>query len=440
MDTLTMDLLKLLGVAALIFANAFFVVTEFALVSVRRSRIEQLVAAGNASARSAQAALGDLGRYIAGTQVGVTMASLALGWIGEPVVERLLQPAFGWLPAAAADAAKHSVSALLAFCIITFLHVAFGELVPKSVALQRGERIALWVSGPMRLLMALFRPAVWSLNGMANITLRMLGLQPAGELDAVHSSEELRFIVRQSRRAGVLGEMGSQLVDRSLRVLDLNAADVMVPRTDLAALDVALPLEELLDRAARSHHEQLPVYEGTLDNIIGFLHVQDVFRHLRQTREPLDIRKQVRAPLFVPETVRLDDLLRSFQQRHRHVAVVTDEHGGVAGLVTLNDVVQEVFGEVPETTQVHPPDIQEQPGGRLLVRGDVRLRELNDRFGWSLEAGRADTIAGYVMDRLARLPRVGDSVETPHGVITVESMARQRIVQVAITVRKPSNR
>jgi CBS domain containing-hemolysin-like protein len=177
----------------------------------------------------------------------------------------------------------------------------------------------------------------------------------------------------------------------------------------------------------------LPVYERTLDNIIGFLHVQDVFRHLRQTREPFDIRNQVRAPLFVPETVRLDDLLRSFRQRHRHVAVVTDEHGGVAGLVTLDDVVQEVFGEVPEATQVHPPDIQEQPGGRLLVRGDTRLRELNDRFGWTLEAGRADTIAGYVMDRLDRLPRVGDSVETPHGVITVETMARQRIVQVAIT-------
>jgi putative hemolysin len=433
MDTLTMDLLTLLGVVALIFANGFFVATEFALVSVRRSRIEQLVATGNARARSAQAALNDLGRYIAATQVGVTMASLALGWIGEPVVERLLQPLFGWLPAAAAATAKHSVSALLAFCLITFLHVAFGELVPKSVALQRGERIALWVAGPMRLLMALFRPAVWSLNGMANVTLRMFGLQPAGELDAVHSSEELRFIVRQSRRAGVLGEVGSQLVERSLRVLDLNAADVMVPRTDLVALDVTLPVEELLDRAAGSHHQQLPVYEGTLDNIIGFLHVQDVFQHLQRSKEPFDIRKQVRAPLFVPETVRLDDLLRSFRQGHRRVAVVTDEHGGVAGLVTLDDVVEEVFGEVPEATKVHSPDIQELPDGRLRVRGDVRLRELNDRFGWALEAGQADTIAGYVMDRLDRLPRVGENVETPHGIVTVETMERQRIVQVAIT-------
>ena len=437
MDSLTLDLLKLLGVTALVFANAFFVVTEFALVSVRRSRIEQLVASGHRNARSAQAALNELGRYIAGTQVGVTMASLALGWIGEPAVEHLLQPLFGWLPETAADFARHGVSALIAFAVITFLHVAFGELVPKSLALQRSDRIVLWVAGPMRLLMALFRPLVTALNGTANVTLRMLGLRAAGELDAVHSSEELRIIIRQSRRAGVLGELGSKLVDRSLRVLDLNAADVMVPRPDLVALDVNLSVEELLDRAARCHHQRLPVYDGTLDNIIGILHVPDVFRHLRQTKDPLDIRKLARAPLFVPETVRLDDLLRNFQQQHSHIAVVTDEHGGVAGLVTLDDVVGEVFGEVQEKTDVRQPGIQEMPDGRLQVRGDTRLRELNDRFGWNLEDEQADTIAGYIMNRLGRLARPGDTIETPLGVIAVEKMARQRILLLTITPKKP---
>jgi len=212
---------------------------------------------------------------------------------------------------------------------------------------------------------------------------------------------------------------------------------VMVPRTDLLALDGRLPAEELLDRAARSGHHRLPVYDRTLDNIVGILHVQDVFRHLRQTKEPLDIRKLVRAPLFVPETVRLDDLLRNFQQQHSQIAVVTDEHGGVAGMVTLDDVVEEVFGEVQETADVRQPGIQEMPDGRLLVRGDVRLREMNDRFGWNLEDEQADTIAGYVMNRLGRLAHPGDTIETPQGIITVEKMARLRILLVAILPKKP---
>ena len=433
MDTLTLDLLTLLGVVALVLTNAFFVAAEFALVSVRRSRMEELLAAGQTSAKTVLAAMHDLGTYIAAAQVGITMAGLGLGWVGEPVMARWLLPLFGWMSSLAAEATAHTIAVTLAFALITFLHVVFGEQIPKVVAVQRGEATALWVMPLMRLTIVLMRPLVWGLNAFSNGVVRLMGLEPGSEMHGVHSVDELQILVRQSRQAGVIDELEGRLVERAFRVPDLMARDVMVPRTDLVALDVTLPTADLLDRMAASHHQQLPVYEGTMDNIIGFLYVQDVLRHLRQKPAAFDIRQQVRAPLFVPETVRLDDLLRSFQQRHRHVAVVTDEHGGVAGLVTLSDVVEEVFGEVPEATEVHAPDIQEQPDGRLLVRGDVRLRELNDRFGWSLEAGRVDTIAGYVMDRLYRLPRVGDSVETPHGVIAVVSMARQRIVQVAIT-------
>ncbi|MCX6901807.1 MAG: hemolysin family protein [Verrucomicrobia bacterium] len=437
MDSLTWDLLKLLGVAALVLTNAFFVAAEFALVSVRRSRMEELLAAGQTSAKTVLAAMRDLGTYIAGAQVGITMASLGLGWVGEPVLAHMFMPLFSWTTPWVAEATAHTIAVTLAFVLITFLHVVFGEQVPKVVAVQRGEATALWVMPLMRLTVTLMRPLVWGLNGFSNGVVRLLGLEPGSELHGVHSVDELQILVRQSRQAGVIDELEGKLVERAFRVPDLTARDVMVPRTDLVALDGGLPAEELLNRAARSHHQQLPVYERTLDKIIGILHVQDVFRHLRQSKEPLDIRKLVRAPLFVPETVRLDDLLRNFQQRHRRLAVVTDEHGGVAGLVTLDDVVQEVFGKVPEATEVHSPDIQEMPDGRLLVRGDVRLRELNDRFGWNLEDDQADTIAGYVTNHLGRLARPSDTIETPHGIITVEKMTRLRILLVAILPRVP---
>ncbi len=436
MDSLTWDLLKLLGVAALVLTNAFFVAAEFALVSVRRSRMEELLAAGQTGAKTVLAAMHDLGTYIAGAQVGITMASLGLGWVGEPVIAHLLSPLFGWMPPIFAEATMHTIAVVIAFVLITFLHVVFGEQVPKVVAVQRGEATALWVMPLMRLTVALMRPLVWALNGFSNTVVRLLGLEPGSEMHGVHSVDELQILVRQSRQAGVIDELEGKLVERAFRVPDLTARDVMVPRTDLVALDGRLPAEELINRMARSGHQRLPVYDRTLDNIVGILHVQDVFQHMRQSKESFDIRKLVRVPLFVPETVRLDNLLRSFQQYHSQIAVVTDEHGGVAGMATLDDVVAEVFGEVQEAENVRQ-DIQEMPDGRLLVRGDVRLRELNDRFGWNLEDEQADTIAGYVMNRLGRLARPGDTIETPQGIITVEKMARLRILLVAVLPKKP---
>lgn len=433
MDSLTLDLLKLASVTAFVLANAFFVATEFALVSMRRSRIEQLVAEGHLGARVVQAAARDLGRYIVGVQLGVTLASLALGWIGEPALAHLLEPLFAPLPHTVALASAHGISATVAFAAITFLHVVFGELVPKSMALQRAEKVALWFAGPMRLLMALFRPCIWALNGAANGTLRLMGLRPAGDLHAIHSVEELQILVRHSRKAGVLDEMESKLVERAFRFPDLTASDVMIPRPDMAALDAAEPADELLDTAARSAHTRLPVYERNMDNIIGILHMQDVFRVLRKPGAAFDVRQLVRPALFVPETTPLDSLLRTFQQNHAQIAVVTDEHGGVAGLVTLDDVVEEIVGEVEEGGAEKKPGIEKTDDGRVLVRGDVRLRELNDHFGWTLQDELADTIAGYVMNRLGRLARVGDTVETSHGVIRVENMERVRIVQVSIT-------
>ncbi|MCX7825849.1 MAG: hemolysin family protein [Verrucomicrobiae bacterium] len=433
MDAWTGEILRLTALVAFVLANAFFVAAEFALVSVRRSRVEELVAAGHGRARAVQAAINDLGTYIAGAQVGITMASLALGWVAEPALAHLVMPLFGWLPVASAQASAHALAVIIAFTTITFLHVVFGEQVPKVVAVQRSEATALWVTPPMRLTVAVLRPLVWALNAFSNRVVRLLGLEPGGDLHAVHSADELRILVRQSRQAGVLDELGSQLAERAFRFPDLTARDVMVPRTDMTALNAALPAEALLDIVTRSDRSRLPVYDGRLDNIIGTLHQKDVLRHLRQSKEPFDVRKLVRPPVFVPETIRLEDLFRNFQRNRTEIAIVTDEHGGVAGLATLRDVVREVFGEMTATQERPLPAILSQPDGRVFVRGDVRLRELNERLGWNLEAEQADTIAGYVMKQLGRVAQVGDTIETPHGVIRVEKVSRLRIVQVVLT-------
>lgn len=428
---LSATLWKLFAVAALVFANGFFVAAEFALVSIRRTRVEELVAQGVRVAKVVQRAVHDLDRYIAGTQVGITLASLALGWIGEPALAHLIEPFFGWVPLGASKAVAHSIAITLAFATITFLHVVLGELVPKSLALQKPEQTSLWVARPMAFVVVLFQPLIWVLNGFGNMLLRWIGLQAAGEHHGVHSVEELQLLVGQSHEAGVLDDLERQMLQRTFRFSELVVSDVMIPRHDIVAFDVTTPTEELLDKVARSIHTRLPVYEDTIEHIIGFLHVHDLFKHTRQSLSTLDLRKLVRPSLFVPETIHLDALLEQFRQRHTQIAIVVDEHGGTAGLITLEDVIEEVFGELQDTLEAEQPNIQTMPDGRVLVRGDVHLHELNGRLGWNLPEDEADTIAGYVMACLGRTARVGDVVETPHGMIRVENMARLRITQVA---------
>jgi putative hemolysin len=237
----------------------------------------------------------------------------------------------------------------------------------------------------------------------------------------------------QSHQAGILEDIERQLMQRSVQFADLRVTDVMIPRMDIVALDLSLPEDEVLDRAAQTIHTRLPVYEDVLDNLVGILHLQDVFKYVRQSPRARGLRQLVRPALFVPEPMPLNELLRTFQQRQTQIALVVDEHGSVEGLVTLEDIVEELVGEVHDTLEAVQPSIQDTPDGRVLVRGEVRLRELNERLGWDVQDEDVDTIAGYIMKHLGRTARVGDVLETPYGTIRVENMARVRITQVAIT-------
>jgi len=426
-----------LAIAALVLANGFFVAAEFALVSIRHSRVEELVTQGVGVAKVIRSAVRNLDRYIAGTQVGITLASLGLGWIGEPALARQLEPLLERLPPALSTLAQHSIAVTIAFIIITVLHVILGELVPKSLALQKPEGTAMVVARPMALIVLLLQPLIWLLNGIGNTLLRAAGLQAAGEYHGVHSSDELSILVRQSHAAGVLDDMERQMLQRTFRFSGLSARDVMIPRLDMVALDVTKPIDELLDRAAQTIHTRFPVYEETIDNVIGVLHTQDLFRRVRHAPENINLRNLARPPLIVPETTDLDALIEHFRDHHTQIAIVVDEHGGTEGLVTLEDIIEEVFGELQDMLEAEQPDIQEMEDGRILVRGDVHLHELDERLEWKLDDEDADTIAGYIMAKLGRTARLGDVIETTYGTVRVENMARLRITQVSLGRRMP---
>jgi CBS domain containing-hemolysin-like protein len=422
-------------VGVLVVVNAFFVAAEYALVRVRRTRMEALAAQGSGMAKVVLHGLNHLTRYIAGVQVGITLAGLASGRFGEPALAALMDPLFTWIfpPALIGPEASAAITTWLTLIVISYLLVVLGELVPKAITLQFTDRVALLVAKPIRLAVFVFTPVVWSMHALGNGILRLLHLPPPEAGQGAYSVEELHLLVGQSHQAGVLEDLERQVMQRGARVGDLRVAEVMIPRLDIVALNLKLPADVLLDRAAQTIHTRLPAYDDDLDHIVGILHLQDLFKHVRQPSATPDVRSLVRPPLFVPETMPLDELLRTYQQQHTQIALVVDEHGSLEGLVTLEDVVEEVFGELHDALEAAQPSMQPMPDGRVLVRGEVRLRDVQDRLGWELADEEVDTIAGYIMKRLGRTARVGDVIDTPYGTIRVENMARVRITQVALT-------
>jgi CBS domain containing-hemolysin-like protein len=421
-------------VGVLVIVNAFFVAAEYALVRVRRTQMEALAAQGSGLAKVVLHGLNHLSRYIAGVQVGITLASLASGRFGEPVLAALLHPLLAWVfpPSLIGPEVSTALTTGLSLLVISYLLVVLSELVPKAIALQFSGQVALLVAKPLQWAVWVFTPFVWSMNTLGNAILRVLGLSPADNDQGVYSVEELHLLIMQSHQAGILEDIERQLMQRSVQFADLHVTDVMIPRVDIVALDLTLPEDETLDQAAQTIHTRLPVYEGHLDHIVGVLHLPDLFQYVRQSPRDGSLRQLVRPALFVPEPMPLDDLLQTFQQQQTQIALVVNEHGGVEGLVTLEDIVEELVGEVHDTLEAVQPSIQETSDGRVLVRGEVRLRELSERLGRNIQDEDVETIAGYIMKYLGRTAHVGDLVDTPYGTIRVENMARMRITQVAI--------
>ncbi len=430
---ITLTILRLIALVLLVFANGFFVAAEFALVSVRRTRITELVARGNTRARWVQKAINDPDRFIAATQLGITLASLGLGWIAEPALGNILEPLIQLFPAEIEAEVAHSLSAGLSFAIITFLHVVVGELAPKSIALQNPERTSLFVAQPTVWTEQIFKPIIWALNGTGNALLRWVGVEPAAGHELVHSVEELKMLVRASAEGGVMGDEAEEMLKAVFDFGDLLVRQVMVPRTEMIAVHEDASVEEILELAANHPFTKFPVYTESQDQILGVVNIKDLLVAVNGGQlAGKKARDLMREAIFIPETARVNTLLQLFRARQRHMAIVLDEYGGTAGVVTLADLLEEIVGEVSDPFDTER-DIQPLPDGSSLVEGLTLIEEVNEHFGLKLEDPDYDTIAGYVLGRLERLAQVGDAIQVGDHRLRVEAMDGLRIAHLSIT-------
>jgi CBS domain containing-hemolysin-like protein len=434
-----LNILRLIALVLLVLANGFFVAAEFALVSVRRTRVAELVAQGNARARWVKKAIDDPDRFIAATQLGITLASLGLGWIAEPALGNILEPLIRLFPTQIEDEIAHSLSAGLSFAIITFLHVVIGELAPKSIALQNPERTSLFVAQPTVWTETIFKPFIWALNGTGNALLRWVGVEPAAGHELVHSVEELKMLVRASAQSGVVGGEAEEMLTAVFDFGGLLVRQVMIPRTEMIAVREDASIDEIIEVAAKSTFTKFPVYAENQDQILGVVNIKDLLFAVNGNGSGLQTaRDLMREAIFIPETARVSTLLQLFRVRQRHMAIVLDEYGGTAGVVTLADLLEEIVGEVSDAFD-NERDIQPLPDGSTLVDGLTLIEEVNEHFDLKLADPNYDTIAGYVLGHLERLAKVGDSIKVDGILLRVEAMDGFRIAHVSITRLKPSD-
>jgi CBS domain containing-hemolysin-like protein len=433
-ETFWADILKLGAVLVFVLANGFFVAAEFSLVSVRRTRIAEMVSQGHRGARWVQRAIDNPDKVIAATQLGITISSLALGWIGEPALAHIINPVIELLPTSIRSDASHGISAGIAFVLITFLHVVVGELAPKSIALQNPERTSLAVSRPTLWTESIFKPAIWLLNGAGNLLLRVIGVQLASGKQLTHSVEELKMLVTASTEGGVVEEDESEMLHAIFDIGELLVRQVMVPRTEIIAVEADTQLKEVAEIAIQSLYTKFPVYEDNLDQIVGVLHIKEVLRMMRDPdKDKTTARELAREPFFVPEAIPVNELLRQLRARRQHIAIVLDEYGGTAGLVTLEDLMEEIVGEVSDPFDVDEPEIQTLPDGTALIDGFTLIEEVNEELELTLTDPHYDTIAGYMLGRLGRIARQGDVVESQGARLRVVAMDGLRIARIALS-------
>jgi putative hemolysin len=445
----------------LVLANAFFVASEFALVSVRKTRIDQLVAEGNGTAAVVQRAVHNLDRYIAATQVGITLASLLLGGIGERTLEPILAFLFSWVPQQWWIITRAGLVAGFAYFIMTTLHVIIGELMPKSIALQRPERTALWIGRPMTFFAAVFSPLIWMLNGIGNFLLRRFGFHAAEGHSQVHSPEELDMIFTESHKGGEINQTEFEILHRVVRFSDTNVRAVMIPRLEMQALPVSISRQTLTAFLQSRPHTRIPVYEDSLDEILGVVNSKDVehlynrvlsqeldklksamsegnegsraLKALQAADETmLDLRPILIEATFVPETIRIDQLLNEFKKRRQQLAIIIDEYGGTSGIITLADLLEQVFGDLPDEAAESEPEILQRADGSIQVAGGVSIDEVNELFGLGFPSEEAVTMAGLIINALGRTAAAGDEVEINGVRLRVERVTRFRISTLSL--------
>jgi putative hemolysin len=434
-------LVRLLAVLALICVNAFFAAAEFSLVAVRLSRLRQLVKRGSASARIVQDLVSQLERVVSGVQVGITLTTLGLGFLGEMTISHAIEPLLWWIPGTSAVLIAHGVALGLAYILLTMFHVVLGELVPKGLSLSHAERVALLIARPFQWYLSALRPVISLLDGMSRVVLRGLGVSPRLSHTMVHSAEELIILIQQARERGLLAVTEERYVQSALELGQLQVREIMVPRPDVHALPVEASLDETLQLFARTQRSRIPVFQGTLDHSLGFVHIKDLFgvllereRRAGQNRLhlPFELRRFVREILIVPESKPVGELLSEFRARSTGMALVVDEFGSILGLVTLEDVIEQVVGEIHDEF-----DLVERPltlaDGAMVFDASLNVRDFELQYQIALPEDPAySTLGGFALAQLGIIPQGGETFDFEDHRFTVFEMDRRRIARLKV--------
>ncbi|HXH69874.1 MAG TPA: hemolysin family protein [Pyrinomonadaceae bacterium] len=422
----------------LVLANGFFVASEFSLVAVRKSRIEALAAEGSAGAIRLLGLLNNLNVYISATQLGITLSSLGLGWVGEPAVAALLEPVLirvGEMTGAtflASGAILHTISFIIAFSFITFLHIVFGELAPKTAALEISEKVSLWCALPLQIFYRIFSYPIRVLDWTGTKTVRLFGLHPSGEHGSSYTEDEIRQLINKSEQSGHLNEEERKLINQVFEFSETTVKEAMIPRTEIMAIPATSTLEEIAEAFRHHGYSRLPVYRDSLDDILGVIHSKDVMQYLLLRPKFFKIERVLKKPMYVVDTARLEDVLRQMQLAKSHFGFVVDEHGGVEGIITLEDLLEEIVGDISdEHDEEVNEQIHKQTDGSFILDGSLAVRDLNRRLHLDIPASEAyTTVAGFLLSEAGEILTEGESVRYNGHIFHVEKVNKRRILSV----------
>ena len=430
----SVTLIEIALIFVIIAWNAFFVSAEYAFVAVRRTRIDELVEEGSKSAKRVRRLLDDPARFISAFQVAITLSSLALGAVGEPAVSRLFEELFGNI-GMLGDGAVVVISVILAFAIISALHVVLGEIVPKTLTLSRAESVALAVVLPVTIFMWLFWPFIWVLRGMSEALIRLMGLESPSEMRLVHSEEELKLLISASHEEGVLEAEERQLLYKVFDFAETEARQVMVPRPDVVALQVDLTPDEAIEQTLNAPYTRYPVYRETLDDLVGVVHIRHLFGARLQQSDATTLEAFVRPVPIVPETKKLDELLAEFRRTNTHMAIVVDEYGSTVGIATLEDVLEEIVGEINDEFDLPDRELIRLAPDRIRIEASFPIEDFNERFGGDLPDEDYTSIGGFLFGELGRPARPGDVVSHRNFRFTVREVDGPRIRVVDVELK-----
>ncbi len=437
------DIIKLVLAVFLVLLNGFFVAAEFSIVKVRYSQIQLKAAEGHAMAKQAEHIIKHLDEYLSATQLGITLASLGLGFVGESALHHIFENLFQYFDLAVAEATITTVSLVSSFLLITVMHIVFGELIPKSIAIRKSEPTAMFIAAPLRVFYTVFKPFIWSMNHMSNAFLRLIKIHPASDQE-IHSTEELQLLVKQSADSGAIEEENYEIIKNAFDFTDHSAKQIMIPRQNISSIDIEQPVEEIINIIMEGGYSRLPVYENSIDNIVGIFYAKEIIREYVKRKGEInhdDLKDLMRDPFFVVGSKKISDLLKVFQQKKQHLAVVIDEFGGTEGIVTLEDILEELVGEIQDEEDEEERIVDKVGENVFWVKATQPLDEINESLPKMFplsEDGEYNTLAGFILHELQDIPEENQEFNINDYHVKILKMQNKSVDLIELTYEEPS--